>query len=462
MKYIFKSNIFWLTLLIILHIYLLMQLVFFPYPELFVYSHLTQHGLIPYKEIFDQHFPGLMFFPINLSSLGFTDLTSMRILHFVLTILSDVFIYIAAKFVFKRKFTPLAILMFYIIWQIYYEGHVLWIESFVTPMLLLSFILLLKYIQNTKYHYLIVSSLLLSIATIFKQTTLPLAILFLMFTLIKLKNFKKVLILSLIYATPLVLMLIYFASLNALRDLIYWTYTFNISIFSQMGRTHPKLLDLFRLLPVFGICAWFSLFSLFKKANSTFVITFIFFIGSLFYSYARFDLVHLQPALPFAVLIIFQAVDKIKINNKIIAVALTLYSLYSYRIFKANFNFYNRPGLVPMFNDTETLEIKRFFSSIPEDFTVFGLGTYPHIYYLLDKIPPGNVFVFQFPWFMKIAESKILKGVEDFPPDYVIRNESATVGGYKLIEYMQNINSYVDSNYLLVTRIGDNEILKKL
>ena len=114
------------------------------------------------------------------------------------------------------------------------------------------------------------------------------------------------------------------------------------------------------------------------------------------------------------------------------------------------------------FNDTETLEIKRFFSSIPEDFTVFGLGTYPHIYYLLDKIPPGNVFVFQFPWFMKIAESKILKGVEDFPPDYVIRNESATVGGYKLIEYMQNINSYVDSNYLLVTRIGDNEILKKL
>ncbi len=59
-----------LLFIILIHIFITFKLIFFPYPELFIYPYLTNHGLLPYKQILDQHFPGLMFLPINFNNLG--------------------------------------------------------------------------------------------------------------------------------------------------------------------------------------------------------------------------------------------------------------------------------------------------------------------------------------------------------------------------------------------------------
>ena len=68
-----------LVLILITHVFILTKLVFFPYPELFIYPYLTNHGLKPYSQILDQHFPGLMFLPINFDNLGMNNEVSARI-----------------------------------------------------------------------------------------------------------------------------------------------------------------------------------------------------------------------------------------------------------------------------------------------------------------------------------------------------------------------------------------------
>ncbi|KKQ48545.1 MAG: hypothetical protein US67_C0029G0011 [Candidatus Woesebacteria bacterium GW2011_GWD1_38_10] len=116
-----------------------------------------------------------------------------------------------------------------------------------------------------------------------------------------------------------------------------------------------------------------------------------------------------------------------------------------------------------MFNDAETaviVEKVKEYSNKGD--TIFAFGTHPHIYYLTETMPPGNVFTFQFPWFMKVAEQTILTGIVNSPPKVVIRDLNAEVGGYSLAEYMQDIDQYIVENYVLVDYENNIEVLVKI
>jgi len=115
-----------------------------------------------------------------------------------------------------------------------------------------------------------------------------------------------------------------------------------------------------------------------------------------------------------------------------------------------------------MFNDTETVSLVNSVNMYKKGGSVFALGTYPHIYYLTNCLPPGNIFSFQFPWFMKIAEDRILEGIVTDPPDIIVRDGSAQVDGFTLVNYMEKIEDYVKKNYREINRIGSTEILVKI
>jgi hypothetical protein len=90
---------------------------------------------------------------------------------------------------------------------------------------------------------------------------------------------------------------------------------------------------------------------------------------------------------------------------------------------------------------------------------VFALGTTPHIYYLANRLPAGNLFVFQFPWFMINTEERILKGLENDPPALIIRDSSSNVSDMNLIKYMPRIDRYVSDNFKVVDSLNDVDIL---
>ena len=91
--------------------------------------------------------------------------------------------------------------------------------------------------------------------------------------------------------------------------------------------------------------------------------------------------------------------------------------------------------------------------------SIFAMGTTPHLYQLTNTLPPGGIFVFQFPWFMVEAEERILAGIIDDPPKVVVRDKNATTGGKNLISYMQNIDRHVEDNYKTIEMIDGVEIM---
>ena len=127
-----------LIFIILTNILVLSKLNFFPYPELFVYPYLTNHGFVPYRDILDHHFPGLMFFPFNLGNLGMDTPIAARFLQYGVVIITHIVLYLVAKKFLGKK----AILanIFFALWQPFFEGWVLWIDSFLPLILLPAFL----------------------------------------------------------------------------------------------------------------------------------------------------------------------------------------------------------------------------------------------------------------------------------------------------------------------------------
>jgi len=462
-------------LLIFIHIFILLQLMFFPYPELFIYSYLTDKGLLPYKQIIDQHFPGVMFLPINLYSLGIDTLQEMRLVYFALIISSDlIFTKILKKIFNKHTFVLLGLLL-YIFWQIYFEGHVLWIESFTTPLLLAAYYFMMDINDNGDYLKLYISVFLLGLSLVLKQTVMPLVGLLYLYLIYKKIPLKIVFYSVFLFSLPMSVVILYFLKTGIFKDFFFWTVTFNLTTFAQMGKTYPTLNNLIKTMPVFGTAALSILWLIRTRDLRIVLLTAVFLLGTLFFAYARFDYIHLQPALPFSIIIITLLISKLtnyvdfllpnssRLSLFAYRLLLVSYCLLSLYIFIPNFRFYNKPGVSPMFNDAETaviVEKVKDYSNKGD--TIFAFGTHPHIYYLTETMPPGNVFTFQFPWFMKVAEQTILTGIVNSPPKVVIRDLNAEVGGYSLAEYMQDIDQYIVENYVLVDYENNIEVLVKI
>ena len=447
--------------LIGVHLFLLLQLIFFPYPELFIYSYLTKAGLLPYKQITDQHFPGLMFLPVNLYSMGITTLAGMRIIHLCIVFVTDIIFLRLSENIIKKRSIVLLSLAVYIFWQIYFEGYMVWIETFVTPILMLALLSIYRLVKEKTSLNLFNLSFLLGLSLIFKQTVLP--VIFLVYVyLVFIKVRVKDLILSVVVMMlPFIFAAVYFYHMGVFNDFIYWTFTFNLTTFSMMGKTHPKFTDLIKLLPSLG-AAMVTVFILLRKLkDKKYIPLFLFFFGTLFFAYARFDYIHLQPALPYSIIIIFLFAKSLP--SKVLLLIGLLYTVISLYLFLPYYKFNYRPGESPMFNDQGTrLLLNRINKHYRKGDVIFTLGTYPHLYYLTETLPPGRVFTFQFPWFMKIDEKMVLQGIINDPPKLIIRDSNSQVGEYLLIKYMQNINEFVNKNYKVVDTVNNNEILVKI
>jgi len=112
-----KLSFVFLAIVIVIHIFALSKLIFFPYPEFFIHPYLTANGLIPYKQILDQHFPGLMFFPINFASLGMHTAQAARVWSWGIVALEHLLIYVCARKLFKSSTRALLSNLLFLAWH---------------------------------------------------------------------------------------------------------------------------------------------------------------------------------------------------------------------------------------------------------------------------------------------------------------------------------------------------------
>lgn len=441
--------------IVAIHVIVLLKIKFFPYPEIFIYSYLTNSGLIPYTQIIDQHFPGLFFFPINLFTLGFDTVERMRILSIILVTTSHYLIYVISNRLLKDKALRLFPNLLFLIWHPMMEGYVLWIDSFAQVCLLASFCFILSDKSLGKF----LSGVSLGVTFLLKQTVAPLIFIIMLYLFLTKSNRRHLLLIISGILICVLFLAIWVVIKGNWEDFYYWTFIFNITTFAQMGRKLPQIGELAKVLPILVTPMVVSyLFLKERKIHKSLVLLFTFFFGSLFFAFARFDYVHLQPALPFAILTFVYALTFFR-KFTYMKLILTVYVI-TFTIFNLAFTRHLIGNEVLFFGESES-KFTEQVNNIRRGGKVFAFGTTPHIYYLTKTLPPGNVFVFQFPWFMKNAESTILTGLINDPPNIVLRDKEAQVAGLNLIKYMPAISEYVDKYYTSVKLIDGVEFMTR-
>jgi len=435
----------------------LLKLMFFPYPEFFVYPYLTNNGLKPYAQILDQHFPGLMFLPINFDNLGMNSELEARVWLIGVVIITQLLLFIVARLIFKNNYKALIANALYLTWQPFFEGFVFWIDNLMPLFSLSGFYFVYKYsFEKQKNIYLLMAGLILGTGVVFKQTFIPLTVLIAFYLLWKTRSFKNVSIFSFISAVPITLTSLYYLSQNIFNDFWYWTVTFNLTAYSKFGLQVERPLGYFtRILLVFGT----SFLSVFSNRKKELVLLGVFFMGSIFGSFDRLDFVHLQPVLPFAILTTVMGFEAIFVRKyfRLFIFAYIFISLWWLGVF-----YKGHISEKVLFFDESTKKLAgKIMENTNKGEKIFVFGAAPHLYQMSNTLPAGGVFVFQFPWFTRIAEDRILDGLKKDKPNIIVYDSNPKFNDQHITEYMSKTNEYIIKNYHVFDQVGDTKIMRK-
>lgn len=456
-----------LSLIILVNIFELLVVNFFPYPEVFIYPYLASHGLLPYKQILDQHFPGLLFLPINFYSLGMRSPQAARFWQLGIVVVNHLLIFLISRKLFKSRRYVFLPNIIYALSQPFYEGYVFWIDS-IAPVFLLSgaYFLILKEKERLRNKSILLSGLFLGIGIVFKQIFIPVIGLIFLYLFLSQKDKqslasfagKRKAILFLFFpAVATSLLLIYFQGRGVFSDFYFWTIKFNATTFAEFGRKYPSVGDLIKSSLIFGLAGFGWLYILRRHMSHNKIVLGLLFIGGLAFAYARFDFVHLQPALPFAVLILTLFFSEIPKNKNIYLIGVVW--MFVCMVLLLRFYKMNIGDKVYFFGDFEnrlTKDVEKYAK--PRD-TIFAFATTPHLYFLTNTFPPGRLFVFNFPWFMMEAKERVLAGIVSDPPKVVVKDDNAVIDGKKFIDSMGDISSYIEKNYKTVGIIDGTKVM---
>lgn len=444
-----KSVFILLATIIFIHIYVLTRLIFFPYPELFVYPYLTNHGLKPYSQILDQHFPGLLFLPLNFDNLGMNNEAIARMWLIVSVVLIHFLLFFISSTILKSRKKALLANFLYLIWQPFFEGWVLWIDSFLPIILLPAFFSLYR-------KKVFLCGLFLGVGIVFKQTLIPLAFLTLIYIFWQTRNIKFAYTFLLGLFGPIAAMILYFISIGVIKDFLYWTIIFNLTTYAKYGTSTPSSVGFVtRVLLVYSV----SVFAWFNKDKRLVQILFVFLLGSLIGVFDRADFVHFQPSLPFAILATVLGIHQLN-KKKVFKILMLIYILIS--VWWLNIFYKGHISSKVFFFDSETkMTAQKIRQYTKEDEKIFIFGLPPNLYQMSNRLPAGNIFVFQFPWFLKIAEDKVLEGLMKDKPNIVIADRTVKIEGVEIKEFAHKIDKYIQQNYEVIDNVGTTDILRR-
>ena len=336
----------------------------------------------------------------------------------------------------------------YLIWQPFFEGWVLWIDNFLPLLLLPAFYFSLK-----KKFFL--AGIFLGLAIVFKQNVIPLAGLIFIYILIS-KNFRGLLNFSIGGLIPIIFLFIFILKQGVLVDFWYWTIIFNLTVYAQNGTQFPVSFGFIsRILVVYGA----SLTALFCKDKNLKILLLLFIMGSLINAFDRANFVHLQPSLPFAV--IATVLGFYSLTKKDVATILTF--VYVFIAFWWQNVFYKGhiSNKVFFFDDSTYAISNKIRQYTNQGEKIFVYGGAPHLYQMSQTLPAGDIFVFQFPWFLMVAEDRILEGLKKDQPNIIISDRTVKIEDMQIIDFAKKIDSYINENYQKIDRTGSVDILKR-
>lgn len=421
------------------------SLRFVLYPELVVNSYLTASGFLPYREILDQHFPGLMFFPVNFHTLGLRDAWDFHLLLMAVAGSLTVLTYLVARRLAGEAVALLAALA-YAAWQPFFEGETLWLDTFLPLFTLPALVLLL----DARWF---LAGLALGVGLLFKQTLVPLVAFAGLVVLREGGAWRGLLRFAAGALLPSLAMLLHFHAIGVLADFWFWTVGFNLTTAVRSATLAPQTGDLIRMaLPVaIGIAAVAIAPARWRPG-----LVALWGCASVAGGLGRFGLVHLQPAVPFfAILLGMLGVELWHRRATLALVALVLLvPVWLGEFYGRRSRWLEDPAQKERLASIEKLIRDR---AAPSERALL-LGIPPQLYATTGTLPPGRVFVFYLPWFTDAAGSRVREALRDDPPKVVLIDTASGSDGQRMTDYERPLIDDVRARYELTARLGSIEV----
>jgi hypothetical protein len=428
----------------LLHLLYLWVLEFIPNPEFFIYPYLASSGWLPYRNIIDQHFPGLWLLPVNFFTIGFNNPTSYKVLLLLVVLIQSVFLVWLARKLFPRTRVALYTVLFFAVWQPFFAGSNLWIDLFLPLFTLPAFYFTVR--KNW-----LLTGLFLGLGLLFKQNLVVLLLVPLYFIFKSPNPWKKLLDMVFGIILPWIPVILFIRANNLWPDFYYWTVVFNLTVYPKLSALAPSVTDLIKIIFPLGLAV--AAFIRLRKTGKFIYLIFIWSLLSVIASLSRFDLDHFQPAVPFLCLGLGIWADSLKPKFRYLLIGLSVFwSLW--------LTLRHQPLLQTAYFDknfsTEISEIKKL--TRPGD-VIFVLGSQPILYSSTGTFPPDNYFAFSLPWYFSGNINKNIYNLFVDPPKLVVFDPESSVDGRNISQYAPALIKYIKLGYHQVDMIGHDIIL---
>ncbi len=445
---------FLLILLLIGHIFILANLQFTAWPEMFSYPYLLNNGFSLYRDQALPYQPLLILILSKIYLIFGYDINVLKIFTWGIILINDLLIFLISQKLVGKKFVSLLPLIFYVVVQGVAGGNMLWFDLATIPFILGAIYSLITFNSLKKYF---IVGLLLGCAALIKQQMFILPLVLIVYWLFK-KNISNVWKLMIGFLIPWLLILLWVLSQGIFKDYFFWTFTVPFFWYPQFPGYVNWPTKFQTLQTIILFISSLLILRNFKKLSETTWILLLIFGGLFLTAFPRFDFFRMQPSI--AVFPILFATIFLK-NQKLYSIFLILTALLFITISWKNINFSSQIRFYEQKDLNLTKKIQLFLNK--KDSTYF-LGVHSGQYILTETLP-FKPWIDNYIWYMEVpgVQDKVIEGFEKSKPKYIFWTKPQKDQWFKLGTYQpQKITEYIKTNYTKFDEInGSIEIWQK-
>lgn len=459
-----------LAVLLLFHLFLLVNLRFEAWPEMVLYPWLLSKGFLLYRDIINPYLPFLTWLLFLFSKISGFTILNLKLLTWIFILLTDLLVfYISLKF-WKSQKVALYSLAFFIFWQPFLDGNSLWFDLTTTPFLLLTFHFFSFFLsKKAPSKNLFLASLFLAVAFFIKQTTLWFYLLLFLYLLLqKDKKLELRFREGFLLIFPLIVFLLftgfYFYNQKIFNDFLFWSLKFPFLVLPKMPghKQLPNLRQLALTLIPFLSLILFSRIKL--KKEKKFVFVFLWFLVAFLFIFPRWGLFHLQPALAFFSILTGKSLFSLfKRSFQKIELGAMLAILFLSLLFQGWFlkKYWHKE--TRFFENQILAQALWLRKNTDAGQVIFNLNGPDQLYFLADR-EPLKPWVANFPWYYEGSDLKerVLFSLKENQPEVIIYSKALTGDKFSPGVYQpEEIKKWILAKYQPYFEIGDTQFLKK-
>jgi hypothetical protein len=442
-------------------------------PRVILAPWLLRHGFVLYQTMVDIHAPLMSLLLAALSSVVPDGLTLAKLVLVALLSTTTLLTFLATK---RHAGWVAGIwaVFWFALWSPRFEFGKLWYESFLAPIYLVFFLIYRPSARSWAPRSCVLVGVLAGAAVLIKQHAAVMFVAFLVwhaFTGIHLKRarrsvLREVLVMGLASAVPVMAFAAYQAvTAGTLSGFLYWTVGYEVTgVYNRFASQVPTVSQIVTLASCAFLlpAALIALVEQKRDGDERWMVVawglILAAAGSLM-AYPRFELFHLQPALPVLVVVCsigLAHLARVRNGHRRFTIAIplvvaVLWVLTAGRAYNPVLERDTKRRIV-QYSDLESTAhaIRRTIGSSDSIYIVPDDEVTSNLYYLLGCRPPG-FWTFHYPWMMvDRVKTRIASLFEKNPPRWVVYSP----GRWDIQKSGPEMISRIQGSYREVTSVG--------